>query len=137
MEFIFSSLHPVPIFGCSWCMYVCVCVYSGERKGQRPIILFCLCPVLMAYVSVSSFIRRKQSSPEPIHRREAGPKPEALTNGKWSRPSHSSQHLNFSMPSPKSPDFDDVEEENQIDAFDRRCVVFLFLPSYLILMPCI
>ncbi|XP_027365773.1 DDT domain-containing protein DDR4-like [Abrus precatorius] len=64
--------------------------------------------------------KRKPPSPEPIlGRREAGAKPEALTNGNWSGPSHAPQHLNFDMPSPKSPDFDDVEEENQNDALDR------------------
>lgn len=82
--------------------------------------------------SVSFIIRRKPPSPEPIPRREAGAKPEALTNGKWSGPSHDPQDLNFGMPSPKSPEFDDMEEENQTDMLDldRRFVLF-FLPSNL------
>ncbi|XP_061373483.1 DDT domain-containing protein DDR4-like isoform X2 [Gastrolobium bilobum] len=63
--------------------------------------------------------KRKQPSPEPIPRREAGAKPEALTNGKWSGPSHASQHLNFDVTSPKSSDFDDVEEDHQTDTMDR------------------
>ncbi|TKY73437.1 Cat eye syndrome critical region protein 2 [Spatholobus suberectus] len=62
--------------------------------------------------------KRKPPSPEPIPRREAGAKPEALTNGKWSGPSHDTQNLNFGMPSPKSLEFDDMEEENQIDMLD-------------------
>ncbi|KAG5019773.1 hypothetical protein JHK87_015628 [Glycine soja] len=62
--------------------------------------------------------KRKPPSPELIPRREAGAKPEALTNGKWSGPSHDPQDLNFGMPSPKSPDSDDMEEENQTDMLD-------------------
>ncbi|KAH1254833.1 DDT domain-containing protein DDR4 [Glycine max] len=63
-------------------------------------------------------IRRKPPSPELIPRREAGAKHAALTNGKWSGPSHDPQDLNFGMPSPKSPDFDDMEEDNQTDMLD-------------------
>ncbi|KAG5049766.1 hypothetical protein JHK85_010869 [Glycine max] len=55
---------------------------------------------------------------ELIPRREAGAKHAALTNGKWSGPSHDPQDLNFGMPSPKSPDFDDMEEDNQTDMLD-------------------
>ncbi|KAH1126612.1 hypothetical protein AAZX31_06G179900 [Glycine max] len=62
--------------------------------------------------------KRKPPSPELIPRREAGAKPEALTNGKWSGTSHDPQDLNFGMPSPKSPDSDDMEEENQTDMLD-------------------
>ncbi|KAL2340833.1 hypothetical protein Fmac_008773 [Flemingia macrophylla] len=54
-----------------------------------------------------------------ITKREAGVKPEGLTNGKWSGPSHDPQDLNFGLPSPKSPDFDDMEEENETDMLDR------------------
>ncbi|XP_030937785.1 DDT domain-containing protein DDR4 [Quercus lobata] len=57
--------------------------------------------------------KRKQPSPEPLHRREFG-KPEASANGKWSGPSHA-QHDNFSAPSPTSPDFDDGQEDNKTD----------------------
>nr|KYP37808.1 hypothetical protein KK1_040985 [Cajanus cajan] len=63
--------------------------------------------------------KQKPPSPEPIPRRETGVKPEGLTNGKWSGPSHDPQDLNFGMPSPKSPDFDDMEEENETDMLDR------------------
>ncbi|KAG5035533.1 hypothetical protein JHK87_010443 [Glycine soja] len=62
--------------------------------------------------------KRKPPSPELIPRREAGAKHAALTNGKWSGPSHDPQDLNFGMPSPKSPDFDDMEEDNQTDMLD-------------------
>lgn len=96
----------------------------GERKGS--IILISLYCVLMPYVCFF-LIRRKQPSPEPMPRREAGAKPETLTNGKWSGPSHASQHLNFGMPSPESPGFDDMEEENQTDALDRRYAIIFCL----------
>ncbi|MED6106947.1 hypothetical protein PIB30_009556 [Stylosanthes scabra] len=62
--------------------------------------------------------KRKQPSPDPIPRREAGVKPDALTNGKLSGPSYASEHQNFSMPSPKSPGFDE-EEEHERDMLDR------------------
>ncbi|KAF7838400.1 DDT domain-containing protein DDR4-like isoform X1 [Senna tora] len=62
---------------------------------------------------------RKQPSPEPVPKRELVEKPEALTNGKWSGPSHAPHSLGFGMPSPKSPDFDDAEEEYKSDALDR------------------
>lgn len=93
--------------------------------------IYLLCTHSIVYVFL--FIRRKPPSPELIPRREAGAKPEALTNGKWSGPSHDPQDLNFGMPSPKSPDFDDMEEDNQTDMLDldRRFVVLFFLPSNL------
>ncbi|QCE13860.1 DDT domain-containing protein DDR4-like [Vigna unguiculata] len=64
--------------------------------------------------------KRKPPSPEAIPRREPGSKPEALSNGKWSgpSPSHDPQDLNFGTLSPKSPDFDDMEEDNQADILD-------------------
>ncbi|KAL9314179.1 hypothetical protein ACSQ67_019631 [Phaseolus vulgaris] len=64
--------------------------------------------------------KRKPPSPELLPRREAGSKPEALSNGKWSgpSPSHDPQDLNFGTLSPKSPDFDDMEEDNQTDILD-------------------
>ncbi|CAL0305046.1 unnamed protein product [Lupinus luteus] len=74
----------------------------------------------MAHVSVSPFVRHKQSSPEHIPRNEVRANPEALTNGKLSGSSHAPQHLNFSISSPKSPDFDDdEEEEHRTDTLDR------------------
>lgn len=94
----------------------------------------CICYALYSRHSIFFFIiRRKPPSPELIPRREAGAKPEALTNGKWSGTSHDPQDLNFGMPSPKSPDSDDMEEENQTDMLDldRRFVVLFFLPSNL------
>ncbi|KAG6635337.1 DDT domain-containing protein DDR4-like isoform X1 [Carya illinoinensis] len=63
--------------------------------------------------------KRKQPSPEPLNKREEVVKPEPSTNGKWSGPSHSSQHVNFSAPSPTSPDFDDAREEHKTDPLDR------------------
>jgi len=84
-------------------------------------------------VSVSFYIRRKPPSPELLPRREAGSKPEALSNGKWSgpSPSHDPQDLNFGTLSPKSPDFDDMEEDNQTDILDldRRFVVLILSPQ--------
>ncbi|KAF3437102.1 hypothetical protein FNV43_RR19855 [Rhamnella rubrinervis] len=63
--------------------------------------------------------KRKQPSPEPLQRREIGMKPEASTNGKWSGPSHAPQHVTFSAVSPKSPDYDYVDEDNKSDQMDR------------------
>ncbi|KAK7330416.1 hypothetical protein VNO77_24610 [Canavalia gladiata] len=60
--------------------------------------------------------KRKQSSPEPMPRRESVAKPEALTNGKYG-PSHDT-HLNFGMPSPESLDSDDDEEDHKTDSLD-------------------
>ncbi|KAG2675722.1 hypothetical protein I3760_12G018700 [Carya illinoinensis] len=63
--------------------------------------------------------KRKQPSPDPLHRSEMVVKPEASTNGKWSSPSHASPHVNFSAPSPTSPDFDDAQDEHKTDPLDR------------------
>ncbi|XP_028788196.1 DDT domain-containing protein DDR4-like isoform X2 [Neltuma alba] len=63
--------------------------------------------------------KRKQPSPEPMARREAGENPEALSNGKLIGPSHAPEHLSFGMPSPNSPDFDDAEEELESEPLDR------------------
>ncbi|KAK4257138.1 hypothetical protein QN277_006766 [Acacia crassicarpa] len=63
--------------------------------------------------------KQKQPSPEPASRREMVGKHETLSNGSRSGPSHTSEHLNFSMPSPKSPDFDDAEEEHKSELLDR------------------
>ncbi|XP_057952518.1 DDT domain-containing protein DDR4 [Malania oleifera] len=63
--------------------------------------------------------KRKQPSPEPNARREVVPKPEASSNGKWGDPAHNFEHLSFSAPSPKSPDYDDVDEENKSEQLDR------------------
>ncbi|KAI9117617.1 hypothetical protein K1719_011783 [Acacia pycnantha] len=63
--------------------------------------------------------KQKQPSPEPASRREMVGKHETLSNGSRSGPSHTSEHLNFSMPSPKSPDFDDAEEVHKSELLDR------------------
>lgn len=97
-------------------------------EGDRPVLLIHLEGVLMAYISVSSFVRRKQPSPEHMPRRESVAKLEALTNGKWSGPSHTPQHQNFGMPFPKSPDSDD-DEEYLTDTLDRRWAIFVSLKS--------
>lgn len=46
-------IHPVPIFVCSWCVCVSVCLFKKE-KWPRPIILISLYCVLTAYVLISS-----------------------------------------------------------------------------------
>ena len=73
-------------------------------------------------ISLSFFtiFRRKPPSPEPVHRREGFSKPEASTNGKWSGPSHASQHGTFSAASPNSLDYDDMDEDHKSEALDRR-----------------
>lgn len=61
-------------------------------------------------------------------------KPEASINGKWSGPSHASQHDNFSAPSPTSPDFDDAQEEDKTEPMDRRCFFlkkFFYVPEFI------
>ncbi|KAF7806145.1 DDT domain-containing protein DDR4-like isoform X1 [Senna tora] len=63
--------------------------------------------------------KQKQPSPEPIPRREIAGKAETLTNGRRSGPSHASEHLSFGIPSPKSSDFDDAEEEHKSESLDR------------------
>ncbi|KAL3575242.1 hypothetical protein D5086_023343 [Populus alba] len=63
--------------------------------------------------------KRKPPSPEPVHRREGFSKPEASTNGKWSGPSHASQHGTFSAASPNSLDYDDMDEDHKSEALDR------------------
>ncbi|XP_059441163.1 DDT domain-containing protein DDR4 isoform X1 [Corylus avellana] len=63
--------------------------------------------------------KRKQPSPEPLQRRDLAVKPEPSINGKWSGPSHASEHDNFSAPSPTSPDFDDDQDEDKMEQMDR------------------
>ncbi|KAG6754005.1 hypothetical protein POTOM_042013 [Populus tomentosa] len=63
--------------------------------------------------------KRKPPSPEPVHRREGFSKPEASTNGKWSGPSHASQHGTFSAASPNSLDYDDMDEDHKSESLDR------------------
>ncbi|XP_022921483.1 DDT domain-containing protein DDR4-like isoform X2 [Cucurbita moschata] len=64
--------------------------------------------------------KRKPPSPEPNHRREAAVNLEPSANGKWSSPSFASQNFNFSALSPKSPDYDDVDEDHMSEQLDRR-----------------
>ena len=80
---------------------------------------------MFSFLLLSS-LRRKQSSPEPLQRRDLAVKPEASMNGKWSGPSHASEHDNFSAPSPTSPDFDDDQDEDKMEQMDRRCFFILF-----------
>ncbi|XP_008239667.1 PREDICTED: DDT domain-containing protein DDR4 isoform X1 [Prunus mume] len=64
--------------------------------------------------------KRKQPSPEPLQKREGVVKPEASSNGKWNATPNSYEHVGFSAPSPKSPDYDyDVEEDNKSEQLDR------------------
>ncbi|PQQ08486.1 DDT domain-containing protein DDR4 isoform X1 [Prunus yedoensis var. nudiflora] len=64
--------------------------------------------------------KRKQQSPEPLQKREGVVKPEASSNGKWNATPNSYEHVGFSAPSPKSPDYDyDVEEDNKSEQLDR------------------
>ena len=65
-------------------------------------------------------------------------KPEASSNGKWAGPSHAPQNVSFSALSPKSPDYDDADEDNKSDQMDRRCALLPVCPFYfdfLYLMP--
>ncbi|KAL6281220.1 hypothetical protein ACE6H2_018101 [Prunus campanulata] len=65
-------------------------------------------------------ITKKQQSPEPLQKREGVVKPEASSNGKWNATPNSYEHVGFSAPSPKSPDYDyDVEEDNKSEQLDR------------------
>ncbi|PON61040.1 DDT domain containing protein [Parasponia andersonii] len=63
--------------------------------------------------------KRKQPSPEASYKREGIGKLEVSVNGKWTGPSHASQHVSFSALSPKSPDYDDADEDNKSDLMDR------------------
>lgn len=54
-------------------------------------------------------------------------KPEASSNGKWNATPNSYEHVGFSAPSPKSPDYDyDVEEDNKSEQLDRGWANFFF-----------
>ncbi|XP_031404321.1 DDT domain-containing protein DDR4 isoform X2 [Punica granatum] len=61
-------------------------------------------------------ITKKQSSPEPIPRREGFVRPEVSMNGQWSE----GLRADFSAVSPNSPYFDDAEEEHNPEQLDRR-----------------
>ncbi|KAF4376095.1 hypothetical protein CsatB_017848 [Cannabis sativa] len=63
--------------------------------------------------------KRKHPSPEPLYKREGMVKHDVSTNGRWSGPSHSSQHGGFSALSPKSSDYDDADEDDKSDPMDR------------------
>ncbi|XP_050223760.1 DDT domain-containing protein DDR4 isoform X2 [Mercurialis annua] len=66
--------------------------------------------------------KRKPPSPEPVHRREGGFKPEASVNGGWSGPSHASEPGSFNLTPPDSsdsPDYDDMEDEDTAEQLDR------------------
>lgn len=63
--------------------------------------------------------KRKPPSPEPTVRREGVTKPEPSTNGRWSGPSQAPQHVNFNALSPKSPDYDEIDDEHKSEPLDR------------------
>lgn len=83
----------------------------------------------MAYLFFSFIVRRKQTSPEPMPRREPVAKPDAQTNGNHG-PSHAAQHQNFGISSTESPGSDsDSDEYDNTDNLDRRCIIFIFSKS--------
>jgi hypothetical protein len=100
-----------------------LCVY-GEEDGS--VILNSLILCTHGICICFSIDRRKQSSPDPMPRREPVAKPEALTNGNHG-PSHAAQHQNFGISSPESLDSDDDDDDeyDNTDNLDRRCVVFV------------
>ena len=62
--------------------------------------------------------RRKPPSPDPLNRRDVS-KPEPSANGKLSGPSHASEQENYNLLSPKSPEYDDFDD-NKSGELDRR-----------------
>ena len=77
------------------------------------------------------FFRRRQSSPEQQHnhalRRESASKPEPLTNGTSTGPSHDS----YESLSPKSKDSEDSDEEHASDTLDRGYIQLLHLLTFI------
>ncbi|XAR65434.1 hypothetical protein NMG60_11009563 [Bertholletia excelsa] len=63
--------------------------------------------------------KRKQPSPEPNIRREAAAKPDAVTNGQWNGPYQTPQNAPFDMPSPMSPDYDEIDVDHKSEVLDR------------------
>ncbi|XVE57037.1 hypothetical protein DITRI_Ditri04bG0059400 [Diplodiscus trichospermus] len=65
--------------------------------------------------------KRKPPSPDPLHRRDVA-KPEPSANGKLSGPSHGSEQDNYNLLSPKSPEYDDFDDNKsgELDRSNRR-----------------
>ncbi|XWS60637.1 hypothetical protein CRYUN_Cryun07bG0052500 [Craigia yunnanensis] len=59
----------------------------------------------------------KPPSPDPLNRRDVA-KPEPSANGKLSDPSHGSEQDNYNLLSPKSPEYDD-SDDNKSGELDR------------------
>ena len=64
-------------------------------------------------------IRRKQPFPEPTRREFI--KHDTSTNGKWDSPSEFTQDVSFNTQSPKSPDFEDTDDDQKNEPLERRC----------------
>ncbi|XVF12018.1 hypothetical protein REPUB_Repub08aG0078600 [Reevesia pubescens] len=65
--------------------------------------------------------KRKPPSPDPFSRRDVA-KPEPSANGKLSGPSHGSEQVNYNLLSPKSPEYDDFDDDKsgELDRSNRR-----------------
>ncbi|XWS51061.1 hypothetical protein CRYUN_Cryun12cG0143800 [Craigia yunnanensis] len=65
--------------------------------------------------------KRKPPSPDPLNRRDVS-KPEPSANGKLSGPSHVSEQENYNLLSPKSPEYDDFDDNKsgELDRSNRR-----------------
>ncbi|KAE8736271.1 putative HIPL1 protein precursor [Hibiscus syriacus] len=65
--------------------------------------------------------KRKAPSPDPLSGRDVT-KPEPSTNGKLSDPSHGFEQENYNLPSPKSSEYDDSDDNKygELDRSNRR-----------------
>ncbi|XP_022768134.1 DDT domain-containing protein DDR4-like isoform X2 [Durio zibethinus] len=65
--------------------------------------------------------KRKPPSPDPLNRRDVS-RPETSANGKLSGPSPASEHENYNLLSPKSPEYDDFDDNRsgELDRSNRR-----------------
>ncbi|GMJ05733.1 DDT-RELATED PROTEIN4 [Hibiscus trionum] len=65
--------------------------------------------------------KRKAPSPDPLGGRDVA-KPEPSANGKLSGPSHGSEQDNYNIPSPKSSEYDDFDDNKseELDRSNRR-----------------
>ncbi|XP_077211857.1 DDT domain-containing protein DDR4-like [Tasmannia lanceolata] len=64
--------------------------------------------------------KKRQTSPEPVVRREVIAKPEASANGRWNGPSQVPQQVSNDSMSPKSSDYDETDGENKAGLLDRN-----------------
>ncbi|KAK6249904.1 hypothetical protein QUC31_007377 [Theobroma cacao] len=65
--------------------------------------------------------KRKPPSPDPLNRRDVA-KPEPSANGKLSGPSYAAEQDNYNLLSPKSPEYDDFDDNKSgdLDRSNRR-----------------